>query len=186
MLQVRDITKWFGDVKVLDRINFNLNRGDRAGLIGPNGCGKTTLLKIITGELAPDRGSVQRSPAGIRLGYLPQALDFPPGATVGDVLRSALGEREAAETRLDHLAEAVAAARDDALPAALAAYDRALAEFQALGGARAGGRRRRRARGPGHARRGSIPAGDRAQRRAEDAPGAGAPAPGPAGPAPAG
>ena len=135
MLQVRDITKWFGDVRVLDRINFNLNRGDRAGLIGPNGCGKTTLLKIITGELAPDRGSVQRSPAGIRLGYLPQALDFPPGATVGDVLRSALGEREAAETRLDHLAEAVAAARDDALPAALATYDRALAEFQALGGA---------------------------------------------------
>ena len=136
MLQVRDITKWFGDVKVLDRINFNLNRGDRAGLIGSNGCGKTTLLRIITGELAPDRGSVQRSPATIRLGYLPQALDFPPGATVGDVLRSALGEREAAETRLDRLAEAVAAARDDALPAALAAYDRALAEFQALGGAR--------------------------------------------------
>ena len=136
MLQVRDITKWFGDVKVLDRINFNLNRGDRVGLIGPNGCGKTTLLKIITGELAPDRGSVQRSPAGIRLGYLPQALDFPPGATVGDVLRSALGEREAAETRLDRLAEAVAAARGDELPAALAEYDRALAEFQVLGGAR--------------------------------------------------
>ena len=136
MLQVRDITKWFGDVKVLDRINFNLNRGDRVGLIGPNGCGKTTLLKIITGELAPDRGSVQRSPATIRLGYLPQALDFPPGATVGDVLRSALGEREAAETRLDHLAEAVAAAQDDELTAALAEYDRALAEFQALGGAR--------------------------------------------------
>ena len=111
MLQVRDITKWFGDVRVLDRINFNLNRGDRVGLIGSNGCGKTTLLRIITGELAPDRGSVQRSPATLRLGYLPQALDFPPGATVGDVLRSALGEREAAETRLDRLAEAVAAAR---------------------------------------------------------------------------
>ncbi len=63
MLQVRDITKWFGDVRVLDRINFNLNRGDRVGLIGSNGCGKTTLLRIITGELAPDRGSVQRSPA---------------------------------------------------------------------------------------------------------------------------
>ena len=52
------------------------------------------------------------------------------------MLRSALGEREAAETRLDRLAEAVAAARGDELPAALAAYDRALAEFQALGGAR--------------------------------------------------
>ena len=52
MLQVRDITKRFGDVLVLDRINFNLNRGERAGLIGPNGCGKTTLLRIVTGEIA--------------------------------------------------------------------------------------------------------------------------------------
>ena len=51
------------------------------------------------------------------------------------MLRSALGEREAAETRLDRLAEAVAAARGDELTAALAEYDRALAEFQALGGA---------------------------------------------------
>jgi ATP-binding cassette, subfamily F, member 3 len=136
MLQVRDITKWFGDVKVLDRVNFNINRGDRVGLIGPNGSGKTTLLKIITGELAPDRGSVQRSPATTRLGYLPQALDFPPGATVGDVLRSALGEREAAETRLNRLAEAIAQAPAGELTTALAEYDRALAEFQALGGAR--------------------------------------------------
>ena len=136
MLQVRDITKWFGDVKVLDRINFNINRGDRVGLIGPNGSGKTTLLKIITGELAPDRGSVQRSPAAVRLGYLPQALDFPPGATVGDVLRSALGEREAAETRLNRLAEAIATAAPGELATALAEYDRALAEFQAFGGAR--------------------------------------------------
>ena len=136
MLQVRDVTKWFGDVKVLDRINFNMNRGDRVGLIGPNGCGKTTLLKIITGQLAADRGSMQRVPATARLGYLPQALDFPPAATVGDVLRSALDERVAAETRLTRLAEAVAAAQGFALDAALDAYDRALAEFQALGGAR--------------------------------------------------
>jgi len=135
MLQVRDVAKWFGDVCVLDRINFNINRGDRVGLIGSNGCGKTTLLRIITGQLAADRGSVQLSPATVRLGYLPQALDFPAGATVGDVLRSALSEHEAAESRLARLAEAVAAAQGPALAVALAAYDRALAEFQALGGA---------------------------------------------------
>ncbi len=135
MLQVRDITKWFGDVKVLDRINFTLNRGDRAGLIGPNGCGKTTLLRILIGELAADRGSVQLAPASMRLGYLPQALAFAPGAAVSDVLHAAQGEREAAETRLARLAEAVSAAPRAALPAALAEYDRALAEFQALSGA---------------------------------------------------
>jgi ATP-binding cassette subfamily F protein 3 len=134
MLQVRDITKWFSDVKVLDRINFNLNRGDRAGLIGPNGCGKTTLLRILVGEMTPDRGHVQLAPASLRVGYLPQALAFAEGATVGDVLRAAGDEREAAESRLARLAEAIALAQGDALAAALAEYDRALADFQVLGG----------------------------------------------------
>jgi ATP-binding cassette, subfamily F, member 3 len=134
MLQVRNISHWFGDLKVLDQISFNLNRGQRAGLIGPNGCGKTTLLKIITGELRPDQGHVQLSPAFLRMGYLPQALDFPAGATVGDVLATAQGERVSVETRLAEAAERVAAAGNGDLSAALADYDRALAEFDALGG----------------------------------------------------
>jgi len=134
MLQAREITKWFGDLKVLDRINFTLNRGDRAGLIGPNGCGKTTLLRILAGQMAADRGSVQLARPSLRIGYLPQALEFAADATVGDVLRAAYGEREAAETRLTRLAEAVAGAQGAHLDAALAEYDRALAEFQAAGG----------------------------------------------------
>ncbi|HSN76276.1 MAG TPA: ABC-F family ATP-binding cassette domain-containing protein [Anaerolineae bacterium] len=134
MLQVRNITHWFGDLKVLDQISFNLNRGQRAGLIGPNGCGKSTLLKVITGELRPDQGHVQLSPAPLRLGYLPQALDFPADATVGDVLATAQGERVSTETRLAEAAERVAAAGNGALAAALAEYDRALAAFEAQGG----------------------------------------------------
>jgi ATP-binding cassette subfamily F protein 3 len=140
MLQVRNVTKWFGDLKVLDRINFNLNRGDRAGLIGPNGCGKTTLLRILAGQMRPDQGSVQTAPASIRIGYLPQALEFAPGATVGDVLLAPLnranetvsGERGAIETRLARLAEAIAACSDDRLEAVLAEYDCVLTEFQAM------------------------------------------------------
>jgi ATP-binding cassette subfamily F protein 3 len=134
MLHVRDVTKWYGDVKVLDRVSLDLNRGERAGLIGPNGCGKTTLLKIIVGSLAPDRGHVSLSPAGVRVGYLPQALEFGPDDTVGDVLRAAGDERLAAETRLALLAEAITAAEGEQLAAAMGEYDRALAEFAALGG----------------------------------------------------
>ncbi len=134
MLQVRHITHHFGDVKVLDQVSFTLNRGQRAGLIGPNGCGKSTLLKIITGELRPDQGSVQLSPATLRLGYLPQALDFPPDATVSDLLTAAEGERVAVETRLAEAAERVAAAGDGDRAAALEAYDRALATFETRGG----------------------------------------------------
>ncbi len=134
MLQIRDLTKWFGDLKVLDRINFTLNRGERAGLIGPNGCGKTTLLRIITGELAAERGSVQLTQRSAWVGYLPQALVFAPETTVADVLTAAEGEREAAEVRLARLAEAVAAATGAALAQAMADYDRALTDYQALGG----------------------------------------------------
>ncbi|MBX7237318.1 MAG: ATP-binding cassette domain-containing protein [Caldilineales bacterium] len=134
MLQVRNISKWFGDVRVLNQINFTLNRGDRAGLIGPNGSGKSTLLKIITGDLAADQGHIVLAPASLRWGYLPQAFDFPAGASVGDVLTAAQGERVAAETHLALMAERLAAATGDDLDPALAAYDRALAAFDAQGG----------------------------------------------------
>ena len=136
MLQVRNVTKWFGDLRVLYRISFTLNRGERAGLIGPNGSGKSTLLKIITGELEPDQGSVQFTPAGLRLGYLPQALEFPPDATVGEVLAAAQGKRVSAEARLVLLAERIATASNGELAEALAEYDRALIEFDGGGGRR--------------------------------------------------
>ena len=134
MLTVREVTKWFGDVKVLDRVRFTINRGERTGLIGPNGSGKTTLLRVITGELQPDRGTVVLSPASARLGYLPQALEFTPGSRVVDVLGAAGDEREAAEHRLARIAESVGVASAGELDGAMAAYDLALAEFQALGG----------------------------------------------------
>jgi ATP-binding cassette, subfamily F, member 3 len=134
MLTVRDVAKWFGDVKVLDKINFTINRGERVGLIGPNGSGKTTLLRIVTGQLAPDRGSTMLSPASVRLGYLSQALEFAAGDTVADVLNAADGEREAAERRLARLAEALARATNGNLATAMAEYDQALTDFQALGG----------------------------------------------------
>ncbi len=142
MLQVRDITKWYGDLCVLDRVSFNLERGERAGLIGPNGCGKTTLVRIIAGEIAPDRGSVQLLPASARIGYLPQALQVAPETTVSDVLRPARAGQgsgvEDVERRLERLAEAISAAGEGpALAAALEAYDRGLAEYQAHGGAAA-------------------------------------------------
>ena len=73
MLQVSDVHKVYGDDVVLERVNFIVNHGDRVGLVGPNGCGKTTLLRIVIGEELPDQGSVSWQPPDLRIGYLEQA-----------------------------------------------------------------------------------------------------------------
>ncbi len=58
--ELRDVSFGFGDRRIVDHFSATLLRGDKVGLIGPNGCGKTTLLKLILGELQPDRGSVRQ------------------------------------------------------------------------------------------------------------------------------
>ena len=116
MLQVSKISRAFGDNVILDDVSFVVNRGERVGLVGPNGCGKTTLLRIIVGEEQPDLGYVRLSPADVSVGYLAQALDFETGATVGDVMRQGAADWREAEHQVKTLAQQMAAAQDDQLP----------------------------------------------------------------------
>ncbi len=58
LLEVRDVTRRFGGVTVVDRFSFDLERGDALGIVGPNGAGKTTLLNLIAGDLAVNSGSI--------------------------------------------------------------------------------------------------------------------------------
>jgi len=125
MLTVSHLSKTYADVVVLRGVSFNLNPGDRVGLIGPNGCGKTTLLQLIVGREAPDGGSVFIDPA-TRVGYLEQGLDYSPDATLADALRDP--RAEAAE-EVERMAHALA---DD--PARLLAYQTAIDRLEALGG----------------------------------------------------
>jgi len=134
MLQVSNLSKSFGDNQILDRVSFTINPGERVGLIGANGCGKTTLLKIILGELQPDSGSAWLSPADVRVGYLAQALEVEPGQTVGQVMASALAGLTEAERRLESLSAAMAAAQGQELQRLLGEYDQALSTFERLGG----------------------------------------------------
>ncbi len=69
MLTVHNVSKTFGVKPVLSNVSFQLNNGEKIGLIGLNGCGKTTLLQIITGSQKPDAGSVGFTPPDLRIGY---------------------------------------------------------------------------------------------------------------------
>ena len=132
MLQVSGLRKHYGAATVLSDVTFLLNDGEHVGLIGPNGAGKSTILRCIVGLEQPDGGSVVRTPADLRVGYLPQALDAQRGLSVAEVLASAQADFVEAEAALQRAAEALSSPAD--LDAAMAAYDAALARFEALGG----------------------------------------------------
>jgi ATP-binding cassette, subfamily F, member 3 len=134
MLQVSNVSKSFGDNIIFEKVSFRVKASERVGLIGPNGCGKTTLLKIILGELDPDTGSAWLSPAALRAGYLAQALEYEPGQTVGQVLKEAVEGLSAAEQRLGQLSAQMATAQGKGLERLLAQYGGALEAFERLGG----------------------------------------------------
>jgi ATP-binding cassette subfamily F protein 3 len=134
MLQVSNISKTYGSEIVLDSVSFVINPGDRVGLVGPNGCGKTTLLRIIVGEEQADQGRVRTSPPDLVIGYLAQALAFKAGATVGDVMRRAIDGLLEAERQVVTLAQQLSIVQGEELDGLVEAYADALARFEVAGG----------------------------------------------------
>ena len=116
--------------RVLDGLSFQVNSGERVGILGPNGCGKTTLFRILSGEYDFDEGEVMLAP-GKRLGLISQIPVYPAGWTVEDVLRDAHRRLYELSARMDALTEQM---EQDSSSALLQEYDRVSAAFQALGG----------------------------------------------------
>jgi ATPase subunit of ABC transporter with duplicated ATPase domains len=132
MLQVQRLRKDYGAATILSDISFIINDGEHVGLIGPNGVGKSTLLRCIIGQEQPDQGNIVLAPTDLAIGYLAQAFDERMGETIGAVVAGAQAEFVAAERALQHASAALANTPD--LEPALAAYAEALARFEAMGG----------------------------------------------------
>jgi ATPase subunit of ABC transporter with duplicated ATPase domains len=105
MLQVHHLSKNFGPETVLADVSFVLNHGEHVGLIGPNGVGKSSLLRCLTGLEQPDSGAIVLSPPGSRIGYSPQSFVGHAERTLGDVLADAQADLVQAEAALLHAAD---------------------------------------------------------------------------------
>src|SRR4029078_6556486 len=91
IVTLNNIEKSFGERVIFRELNFLIDRGERVGLIGDNGTGKTTLFKIITGEVKPEIGNVAVAKS-IKLGHLTQDAIFDAGNTVMDEAELAFAE----------------------------------------------------------------------------------------------
>jgi len=124
LLSCSRLSRGFDDGPLFEDIGFELYAGERVGLVGPNGVGKTTLLRLLAGHDRPDDGEV-RLHAGARIALLQQQPDFQKGRALFDEAKSALDQLLAAHDDMVKTAEQLAQATDEAERKSLAArYDR--------------------------------------------------------------
>ncbi len=116
--------------KILDGLSFQVYQGERVGLLGKNGAGKTTVFKLLTGELECDEGEVVTAP-GKTLGLISQIPVYPPEYTVEDVLLTAFAPLRAMEEEMAALTERMGQGDDEAL---LRRYGELSAAYEAKGG----------------------------------------------------
>ncbi|MCP3911583.1 MAG: ABC-F family ATP-binding cassette domain-containing protein [Actinomycetia bacterium] len=130
MAQVRAVGVRFsrGPNRILDGIDLTVAEGDRIGIVGPNGIGKSTLLKLLAGDLEPETGSVILAPAEATVGFMNQELAADPQATVADHLATVAGVREL-DAELTASTEALGAGE----PGADDRYAQALERWTAAG-----------------------------------------------------
>ena len=113
LIQLENVTFGYDDKPILENVNLTLSEGERAGFIGPNGEGKTTLIRLLSGALAPDAGRVLKK-SGLRLGLFEQNGGLESERTVLDEMKSVFADVYAAFGKLRETEEALAHADETA------------------------------------------------------------------------
>ena len=126
IISANNITKFFGDVKVLDNVSFQINNNEKYAICGSNGVGKSTLLKILVDELSIDEGEVVKA-KDLKIGYLAQYIEDDSNDNILDSVINARADLTYMEHRLSLLEE-------DMTGDAINEHDKLLREFQDKGG----------------------------------------------------
>ena len=130
-ISIQNIKKAFEEGNdILDGLSFDINEGERVGLLGKNGAGKTTLLRLITGELSEDEGTIV-IPAYKTIGLISQIPEYQAGFTAEDVLKTAFARLLAVKAKMESLEQRM---EQGAGAEELKAYDALAFEFERSGG----------------------------------------------------
>lgn len=111
MLNIHNLSVSFGGTYLFEEVTFRLGAGDRVGLVGKNGAGKSTMLKILAGDIKPDSGSIATEKE-VKIGFLRQDIDFVKGRTVLDEAYQAFEEIKKAELKIDEINHQLATRTD--------------------------------------------------------------------------
>ncbi|WP_081210495.1 ABC-F family ATP-binding cassette domain-containing protein [Salegentibacter sediminis] len=111
MLNIHNLSVSFGGEYLFEEVTFRLNGGDRVGLIGKNGAGKSTMLKILAGEQEYDEGQIAKDKE-LKIGFLKQDIDFVQGRTVVEEAQQAFVEIKTLEKKIDHINHQLATRTD--------------------------------------------------------------------------
>src|SRR5574344_2845520 len=111
MISITDLTLSFGGFTLLDSINFHISDGEHIAIVGKNGAGKSTILKLILGLEAPSSGMIMK-PSDISIGYLPQIMDYSKENTVLEETLTVFSELFTLNERIDVINSELATRND--------------------------------------------------------------------------
>jgi len=132
IVTLSDIHIAFGPEVVLDKLNLQLHAGEKVGMVGANGSGKSTILNLIVGRVEPDMGRVVKQ-KGLRIGYLPQEATFKGNRTVMEEMHAGVEHLFKLQRAIQTASGEMESLTGSALQAKMKQYDRLCHDFEIAG-----------------------------------------------------